>query len=447
MHARPPAGLLFALTSRIDVDLPRAATVAGGIPILIRQIRQFRALGIDHITVLASHEANSLKAVAQTEARRRKIQLDWTDAAEAIGVLGRDRDLLVLDEALLIDERLLEAFHDAAGSHDPRAGALLAQWSGRRGTSGGVAYVAAGMLDPARLCDAPAGPPRDTRMLAAAALGIVSRFDFSAIDTYAPARRRRVPMVWGRLDSRRDGHAATATLLASAQKGCLDWPARFIHPPIENLLTRLLLPTPITPNILSLGIFILGLYVAWLFAAGQAWPALLLALVIGPLDGVDGKLARTRHEFSRWGDLEHIGDKIVEYLWFAGIAAWIGTAWAWAIAAVIVFFALAEALQGEIFHRLTGRQLDDAGELERAFRLVSGRRNTFMWTLVPFGLAQAWHAGFIMIAIYAVITFFFTQLRSFVRLSTQFREDPQAAERNAARTSYAFMPAKTQPAE
>jgi phosphatidylglycerophosphate synthase len=198
---------------------------------------------------------------------------------------------------------------------------------------------------------------------------------------------------------------------------------------------------------LSLGIFVLGLYVAWLFAEGQVWPALLIALAIGPLDGVDGKLARTRHEFSRWGDLEHIGDKIVEYLWYAGIAAWIGTAWAWAVAALIVFFALAEALQGEIFRRLTGRQLDDAGETERAFRLVSGRRNTFMWTLVPFGLAQAWQTGFVVIAVYAVITFFFTQLRSFARLSTQFHEDPGAAERNAARTAYAFMPARTQPAE
>lgn len=447
MHARPPAGLLFALTSRIDADLPRAATVAGGIPILIRQIRQFRALGIDHITVLATHQANSLKSAAEAESRRSGIRLDWTHAVEAIGVLGRDRDLLVLDEALLIDERLLEAFHEAACSHDPHAGALLAQWSGRGGTSGGVAHVPAGMLDPARLCDAPAGPPRDTRMLAAATLGTVSRFDFSAIDTYAPARRRRVPMVWGRLDSARDGRAATATLLASAQKGCLDWPARFIHPPIENLLTRLLLPTPITPNMLSLLIFLLGLLAAWLIATGQHWIGFGLALAIGPLDGVDGKLARTRHEFSRWGDLEHVGDKIVEYLWYVAMAIWFGAAWAWATAALIVLFAFAEALQGEIYRRLTGRQLDDTGPIERRFRLVSGRRNTFMWALLPFAAAEALHIGFVTIAAYAVLTFFFMQWRFFVRLSTQFRENPEAISQNVAKTAYTFLPARTQPAE
>jgi phosphatidylglycerophosphate synthase len=447
MHSRPPAGLLFALSSRTDPAALRAALVAGGIAIIVRQMRQLRGLGVNEILILAGEGLGQLETKVMQEARRLGIRLGWITSAEALAKLADERALLVLDEALLIDERLLEAFDDAAELHDFSAGPLFAHWSGRRAAHGGVAFFPTDSLDRAKLTAASARLPQDSRALAAFAKSESARFDFSTIDSYSPPRRRKVPMLWRHLASASDAREATSELLAGAQKGCLDWPARFIHPPVENLLTRLLLPTPITPNILSAAIFLLGLWTAWLFASGQIWLALILALVIGPLDGVDGKLARTRHEFSRWGDLEHVGDKIVEYLWFLGLAAWIAAAWAWALAALIVCFALAEALQGEIFRRLTGRQLDDAGPIERRFRLISGRRNTFMWSLVPFGLAGAWHAGFIVIASYALATFFFMQWRFYLRLSSQFSEDPGAVERHVARTAYAFLPDKPQPAE
>lgn len=447
MHTRPPAGLLFALSTRSDANAPRAGLVAGGIPVLVRQMRQLKALGVTDFLVLASEGFGALEARLAQEARRCGLTLVWATTPEPLAGIVRERSLLVLDEGLLIDERLLEAFDEAASLHDYSTGPLLSQWSTRGGALGGVAFFPADSIDPGKLGAGGTRLPRDSRALAGSARAEVGRFDFSQLDTYAPSRRRRVPMLWRFPDSAEGAQAATAELLAAAQKGCLDWPARFIHPPVENLLTRLLLPTPVTPNTLSLAIFFAGLFGAWLFAIGQVWPAMILALVIGPLDGVDGKLARTRHEFSKWGDLEHVGDKIVEYLWYAGIAAWIGTAWAWAVCALIVFFALAEALQGEIFRRLTGRQLDDAGVIERRFRLISGRRNTFLWTLVPFGLAGLWHWGFVTIAAYAVVTFFFVQIRFFIRLSSQFREDPAAIERNVAKTAYAFMPEKPQPAE
>jgi phosphatidylglycerophosphate synthase len=447
MHTRPPAGLLFALSPCSDAALPRAGIESGGIPIIVRQLRQLKALGVSEVVVLAAGRFTALEAPLRGEARRLGVELSWTTSAEGLYRLAREQALLAIDESLLIDDRLLEAFDAAAAARDFSTGPLLAQWSGKGGKPGGVVFLPADSLDPALLAAAGQRLPQDCRRLADLARGEAARFDFSGLDPYAPSRRRVVPMLWRYLDSAIDGQAGTTELLAAAQKGCLDWPARFIHPPIENALTRLLLPTPVTPNMLSLANFFAGLYAAWLFAEGQVWAALLMALVIGPLDGVDGKLARTRCEFSRWGDLEHIGDKIVEYLWYAGIAAWIGTAWAWAVAALIVGFSLAEALQGEIYRRLTGSQLDDAGMIERRFRLVSGRRNTFMWTLVPFGLASAWQAGFVVIAAYAVATFFFVQIRFFIRLSSQFREDPAAIQRNVARTAYGFMPEKPQPAE
>src|SRR3546814_14189580 len=70
-----------------------------------------------------------------------------------------------------------------------------------------------------------------------------------------------------------------------------------------------LLPTPITPNMVTLITAVVGFASIAAFATGWLWTGLLLMLFLGPLDGVDGKLARTRLQYSLWGDLEHVADK------------------------------------------------------------------------------------------------------------------------------------------
>lgn len=329
--------------------------------------------------------------------------------------------VLVIEAGLIADERLIAAFLEAARTRGLGSPALVAL--GPDGETGGLAWLPDGGRDfawPALLAGA-------------------DRIDLGQVDSYSPERRRKVPLIWERPSDAAAARRVAGDLLASAQKGCLDWPARFIHPPIENAFVRLLLPTPITPNMISVMAFLLGLYAAWCFATGSLWTGLLLALMIGPIDGIDGKLARTRVEFSPWGDLEHVGDKIVEYAWFAALAAAIGTGWAWALAALIVVTALAEALQGEFYRRLTGAQLDDAGGFERAYRLVSGRRNTFFWCLLPFAWFEAWGAGLVMIAVYAAANFFVMQGRFFIRLAEYGRAHSVAIAANLDATAYGVL--------
>lgn len=333
--------------------------------------------------------------------------------------------ILLIEAGLVADERVIAALLAVAAQRSSGNRALIAVSSG--GEAGGLAWIPPALLS---------GDLPEWRRLAA---GGAERFELAAIDTYAPERRRSVPLIWERPRDAAEARGTGAKLLAAAQKGCLDWPARFIHPPLENAAVRLLLPSPITPNMISLLAFVLGLYAAWSFASGNLWTGLILALLVGPIDGIDGKLARTRVEFSRWGDIEHVGDKIVEYLWFAGLAAAIGTTWAWALAAMIVVLALAEALQGEFFRRMTGAQLDDSGALERAYRLVSGRRNTFFWCLVPFAWFGRWDAGLVMIAAYAAINFFVMQWRFFARLADYGRANSAAIAANLDATAYGFL--------
>jgi phosphatidylglycerophosphate synthase len=251
-------------------------------------------------------------------------------------------------------------------------------------------------------------------------------------------------MFWAQPKSETEAKAAGKALIADAQKGCLDWPARFLHAWPEDVLVGLLAPTRITPNMVTLATGVIGIAAGVAFAVGWLWTGLILALITGPLDGVDGKLARTRCEYSRWGDLEHLIDKILEYGWYLCIAWHFstvrGSALPWAIAALIILPAVAEAVQGEFFRRMTGFQLDDAGDFERRIRLVAGRRNTFLWTWLGFAAFGLWFEGFVVLAVYSVVTTAVAQWRFYKRLSAYARESGHKIAINYASTAYSFLP-------
>lgn len=436
-------GLLFAQKPGPDNGEPQAVSMAGGTTLIERQCRQLARAGCSRILVLADQLTPGLTAALDC-ARADGLALAIVrDAAALAAQMHPESSMLLLGEAMLLDERLVETLAAATapavlvwtdGSAPATAERLDAQ-----SFSGGAALLPAALardvLQSLGDWDAEA-----TLLRRAASDAGCTRIAIDTLETYAASRRRQVPFVWSHVTSAAAGAAATDALLAAAQKGCLDWPARFVHPPIENWLTRQLLPTPVTPNQVSLLVFLLGLGAVAAFAAGWLWVGLALVLLVGPLDGVDGKLARTRMQFSKWGDLEHVGDKVTEYLLYVALAWHFGAAWAWCLAAMIIAFALAEAVQGEFFRRFTGRQLDDWGPVERRFRLVSGRRNTFFWSLVPFALFGAWEAGFVMIAAYAVLTFFFMQWRFFAAMAEYGKQQSAAVAANFAATAYAFLP-------
>jgi phosphatidylglycerophosphate synthase len=441
--------LLYAHHFPNGSNEPVAAIEVTGIASVRRQIRQCRRAGAARVVVVVERMTPRL-AAALDLARADDSAVDVAHgAANAAAQIADEDRVLSVDEGLVADERALAHLLAAEGE------TVVATWS--EGSERPIAaeriaadcFFAGIACFPGRLVRTIAVRLGDwdmqaTLLRAALGEGGCTTVDMSAIPSYCPARRRDVRVQWARVTDARSAKEATDEALAAAQKGVLDWPARFLHPPVENVLTRLLLPTAVTPNMISIGVFVLGLVGLALFAAGQLWAGLVLALAIGPLDGVDGKLARTRVEFSRWGDLEHVADKIVEYGWFAALAyhfAAVGHGGAWALAAIIVLFALAEAVQGEFFRRFTGRQIDDAGDFERRFRLIGGRRNTFFWTLMPFAALDAWYAGFTAIAAYSAATFFVTQARFFRRMREYGSEHSAQVAANFDKTAYAFLSA------
>jgi phosphatidylglycerophosphate synthase len=316
---------------------------------------------------------------------------DLSQAAEAAAGWG-----IVIDGGWMIDKRLL-AFLAAAGP-----GAALT------GEDGAWAAFTAPAPTLHRLAGAGS---RDFAALAArfaAEKPTPALVSTASIDPYVQTSRRSVPVRLMRLQSASDIAAAEATLLPDAQKGVLDWPARFIHPPIENAVVRMLWPTAVTPNQISILTFVFGLVAAGLFVAGQFGWGLAIALVCGAFDGVDGKLARTKLMVTAVGEWEHVSDKIVEYLWYLCLGIGLvrhGAPMLAIYAGIIATIGMGAdiAVAGAAQRRL-GRQIDDLGPLEQAIRLIGARRNTHMWLLVPFALFGAWTAGLVAVAASAVIT-------------------------------------------
>lgn len=437
---------LLALVSAGDAvpgeTRPGLVEVAGR-TILERQVRLACKAGAIEVLVVAP----ALPAEIETRlARLGRISRVTDTALLAFRLAWETADLLLLEPGAVVDERLVESLARGEGGGRvlvfDRAPPPGAERIGSAEHWASVARLPAARAS-AALAGYPEWEPVGTLLRAALAEG-AELVPVGSLPTYAEGRRRDVPFVWAKPVAAGGPAAAERQLLTAAQKGCLDWPARFLHPHLENALVRLLWPTPVTPNMVTLATAVLGLVALGLIFVGALLPALLLILLIGPLDGVDGKLARTRVEYSRWGDLEHVLDKLLEYGWFVAFGWWFAATGhglaAWLAAGGIIVFALLEAVDGEIFRRITGRQLDDWGPFERRFRLLAGRRNTFFWTLLPIGIAGLWWQGFLVILGYAAVTFGIAHWRFLLRLLEYLRREAPAARRNLEASRYGFLP-------
>lgn len=434
-----------------NVETPISFLKAGGISLLERQLRQLNNFGIDHVYLFsfAMPELlhNTISRFKKSPKRIEVVDANFIDTSFWDDI----EKVLLLEEGCLIDDRIIDAVYN---SNQVNTIAMFDSDAVMYGKSNGIELDVAGSARVFSSCAS-----TDAEVLKAASLdegfkdnplhttldNIKSMRDYlvvevSQLDPYLPNHRREVPILWRPISNKKECKKATKIIIDNAQKGTLDWPAKFIHPIFENTITYYCLPTFLTPNIITVITGVLGFYIAYLFAIGQMGPALAGAMIIGVLDGVDGKLARVKMLASKIGDLEHILDKFVEYSWYLAMAYYFanvsGNSGPWAVGWLIVLFAWAETVQGEFFRRLTGKQLDDTGVFERTFRLIGARRNTQIWALIPFGLTQNWELGFWMLAVYSVITFFVAQWRFIVRTRDYTMTESETIADNINKTRY-----------
>ena len=413
-------GLIVA-TKTVDSDsrLPCALLRLGGITLLERQVRMLRTIGVREIDVLACHYDERLhNAVTRLAKLRVHVSLcapaDWTNRMSTVSPATR---WILTDGAALFDHRLPAIL--AQGHHDGIAVMPLQQLPAQDAPHAlrltrshtPVAFAGCACLTSDRLTSL--RPADGDAWLAEGLSHIVQAqpetiVEVASLPTYLPDMRRHIAYYWMPVRQPTDNERGKRLLLDASQKGVLDWPAWYIHRPLEKWIVSRVCEWPVTPNQITLVTNLLAFWAVYQFAVGSLPGALLTALIVGILDGVDGKQARVKQMTSRFGKIEHVFDAIYEYAWLIAMAYRLMQAGYGVTPAILCGIVIGvnhlEKILLHLFERRRGVPLDDFTPFDRGFRAVVGRRNTYMWTLIPFVAADALYTGYWVIALYALVT-------------------------------------------
>lgn len=141
--------------------------------------------------------------------------------------------------------------------------------------------------------------------------------------------------------------AALWDTMGSSTDGLVD---RYFNRPVGRLFSRLLIHTPVSPNVVSVIATLIGLSSCWFFAQGGHYHMILGALMLqfsAVIDCVDGDLARVlfkESESGKWIDLG--GDQVVHVGLFTSLAMGLDQLWLGLSAVVGVAMAFVMVLRG-----------------------------------------------------------------------------------------------------
>ena len=250
------------------------------------------------------------------------------------------------------------------------------------------------------------GPLEET-LLREVATQHVAAINVDALPLYSPEIRREIRPYWFLAPAPSEKTSAERLLVRSAQKGMPDLPA-WAHAPIENFLIARLCKTSITPGQLTFFCNAIAWIATIFFATGRIGWALALALIVGVVDGLDGKQARVKVETTNHGKLEHWFDAFFEWSWWTALAYHLQQSGQLPGAFRYLFLLLAaegfDAILKAGVRFKTGRSIDELGTFERLVRLVGSRRNVFVWILTIAFLLGALANGFVAMSWLAVAT-------------------------------------------
>ncbi len=168
---------------------------------------------------------------------------------------------------------------------------------------------------------------------------------------------------WADCDTHDDLKFAEKKLLGTLPKST-DYPiARIFNRKVSIQITKFLIKTPITPNIISLLILALAIFTSFLLAKGN-YPWILIGGVLiqlaSILDGCDGEIARLKFAGSKWGAwFDGAMDKYVDTFIVAGLAHgyWIasGNDLIWLIAIFVLLGIITDSYMHMKFNSIVGK--------------------------------------------------------------------------------------------
>ena len=403
----------------IVADSPEALTDLCGISLLERMRRVALQLGFHEAMILSNSVQTMATHVANESWRRADMSLTFrehTDADVTIGDIldnlaalrvASDGRVLIVFAGFYCDQRLLRSLADAhtdsalIDSDPPSSIAPLLENSDSHSSR----LLCAALLSSEWLSQKNRAGRLMEEVTSDMIAGRIARVDAARQQAYVRSMRRSVRPVFFPAPSLERRPLAERLLRDATQKGVLDFPA-LVHAPIEKWLVSHLCRTTITPNQITLGTAVLGLGVTLLYACGYLWAGALLALVIGVLDGVDGKLARLKAQTTKLGKKEHDLDYFVETSWWMALAYHFQATGQIRYAYVIFFAFFAanrlERIAIRAVQQRIGRNLDDFAPFDRLVRMVAGRRNIYTWLFTFFLVIRAPAAGFIWLCFWGM---------------------------------------------
>jgi phosphatidylglycerophosphate synthase len=403
----------------IVADSPEALMDLCGISLLERMRRIALQLGFHEAMILSNSVKTMATHVANESWRRADVSLTFREHTGANVTVGdildcltalrvaSDGRILIVFASFYCDERLLRSLADAPtnsaliDSDPPSIIAPLLEKSDSHSSR----LLCAALLSSEWLSQKNRAGTLLEELISDMMAGRIARVDAARQEAYVASMRRSVRPVFFPAPSLERRPLAERLLRDATQKGVLDFPA-IVHAPIEKWLVSHLCRTTITPNQITLGTAVLGLGVTLLYACGYLWAGALLALVIGVLDGIDGKLARLKAQTTKLGKKEHDLDYFVETSWWMALAyhfhATGQVRYPYVIFFIFFAFQRLERMAIQAVQRRIGRNLDDFTPFDRLVRIVAGRRNIYTWLFTFFLVIRAPATGFIWICFWGV---------------------------------------------
>jgi phosphatidylglycerophosphate synthase len=393
----------------ILADAPGALGVLFGISLLERLLRVVQRLGFREAIILSNTVEPIEAHLAKSSWARAEVALSFRSriagAARVSDVAtGADR-ILVVSAGFYYDARLLKAMAEQTAttllidSAPPPESVPL--WKGEGGDFRAASLVGADWLSrqdhSTGLMD---------QLSSDAATGRIEVCDAARQPTYVTALRKHVRQVFFPAPAPNLIAVAERFPRDVAQNGVLDFPG-FFDSPIEDWIVARLCRTSITPNQVTLVTMLIGLVVTALFTTGHLWWGVALAYTIEVLDGVDGKLARTKVETTAAGHWEHVVDYCIELSWWTALAFHFRSENlqpAYWLLLLLVGSDLVDRLAKRAVKKKVGRNLDDVSNFDRFVRCIGGRRNINIWILIAALALGGPSDGFVLICWWGAAT-------------------------------------------
>jgi hypothetical protein len=398
----------------ILADAPDALVGLFGISLLERLLRTLQRLGFRHAVIgsntcdeIANHLAKPSWARAEVALDFVNLQKDKLSFDDLANDGGR---ALIVDAGYYYDARLLKALTGQLET------ALLID-SDPPPTLGRLSRSAAraALITREALRAGSSAPVLLDELASAGSEQRIKTIDAATQPAYVASMRRHIRPVIFSAPSPGLVPVAEKFIRDTAQNGVLDFPG-FLDSPIEDRIVSWLCRTSLRPNYVTLVTMAIGIAVTVLFATGHLWPGVILAYCIEVLDGVDGKLARTKVETTTVGEWEHLTDYFIELSWWAGLAFHFydhGVPFAFGFLALYVGSDIVDRLAKRAVKRRVHRNLDDVSNFDRFVRCIGARRNINIWILIAAMVLGDAPNGFVLFCCWGAATAFAHLVRAF----------------------------------